>query len=105
MEVSYRPATLNERFFGHITLVKVPVSLPPENLPAPFAAPVDTIIPAPDLSLSDLNEPSSPNGLADFMTNHWGKILIGIVLAGGIYWYYKNEKEKMKKNISAKAAG
>ena len=104
METSYRPATLDERFFGHTTIVNVPVSLPAENLPAPSVAPVDTIIPAPDLTLSDLNDPAPLTGLVAFMTNHWGKILIGAIIVGGTYWYYKNEKEKSKKNMPANVA-
>lgn len=94
---TYRSPTIEERFFGHTTIVNVPVSMPAENLPGAYIAPVDTPL-IPDLTQSNHKATTNLSKVGVFISNNWVYILIGAVIVGSIYWYNKKEKEKSKKS-------
>jgi len=110
MTAHYRPRTIDERFFGHTTIVNVPVSLPQENLPEAFTAPVDTTPGAPDLTQSPNKAPSalskqvfpSPSNwekAGKFLKKNWiwvvvvagGAVAVGVVI-------HRNRQKKKKKD-------
>lgn len=104
MATIYRPPTIEERFFGHTTIVNVPISMPPENLPESCTTPVDSTSLIPDLTQSH-TAPTSLSKIGTFMSKNWGYILIGAIIAGSAYWYYKRQKEKSKKTQAVNTVG
>lgn len=97
MASNYRQSSIEERFFGHTTIVNVPVIATPANLPEAYAAAVDSTLQSPDLTLSRSYHQVYSSKLKDFVLNHWGKILTGVLVAGVGYWYYKKQKEQENK--------
>lgn len=105
MNSTYRPPTIEERFFGHTTIVNVPVSVPPENLPETYTAPVDTTPLIPDLIRSNNNTPTTLSKVGTFMSKNWGYILVGVIIVGSVYWYNQRQKENKKKSLALNKAG
>ncbi|MBK7307766.1 MAG: hypothetical protein IPN43_11390 [Chitinophagaceae bacterium] len=95
---NYRPPTIEERFFGHTTIVKVPVSMPRESLPETCITPLDSPPLIPDLTQSNHKPPIALSQVGTFLSKNWGFILAGAIFAGFAYWYYKKQKEKSKKS-------
>ncbi len=97
MTKTYRPPTIEERFFGHTTIVNVPVSMAPENLPGTYITPVNSTPLIPDLTQSNHNAPKTFSKVGTFMSKNWGFILAGVIIGVGVgYWYNKRQKEKSK---------
>ena len=96
MTTTYRPLSIDERFFGHTTIVNVPVSVPLENLPGVSAALVDTTLMTPDLRRSNLKGPTTFAEVGAFMTKNWAYIFVGAILIGYTYRYYMIQQQKIK---------
>ena len=100
MATTYRPQTFNERFFEEPTIVNVPYSLPPEKLPGVSTPLVNTIPPAPDLSLNHIKNQQSQ--IWGFVSKNWLPILGVSAWVIIIYVTYNiQQKEKQKNNPKA----
>lgn len=99
MGTNFRSLTLDERFFKVPTIIQVPISALPENLPPVSTAPV-LPIPVPDLSAQQFHSPSFFSKTGAFIHKNKKVFIVLFVVGvfGTIYFVERKKKKAIKPN-------